>query len=210
MTFFSVEHTFIICCGNKCSFIDYKIKVSSLGIFLFECVCLSIGWLFGCCERWLLFGLSDGDSLLRFDTLSYARIFLFVFFFLSCVFSLMYFFQLLSGDDSKSAPQSIRTKLTGCDSSPNAVLTFTLSRTSLDVRCILCVSLCMCVYACTRFATLTDCSFKTIAAMYPIVPKTSAGRSEMALSLPLIQLVNLILSFKQNMKKKTTPYISYA
>lgn len=38
MTFFSVEHTFIICCGNKCSFIDYKIKVSSLGIFLCESV----------------------------------------------------------------------------------------------------------------------------------------------------------------------------
>lgn len=92
MTFFSVEHTFIICCGNKCSFIDYKIKVSSLGIFLCECVCLSIGWLFGCCERWLLFGQSDdGDSLFRFDTLSHARIFLFVFFFfrvffLSCIF----------------------------------------------------------------------------------------------------------------------------
>lgn len=30
------RHTFIICCGNKCSFIDYKIKVSVVR----QCVCV--------------------------------------------------------------------------------------------------------------------------------------------------------------------------
>lgn len=38
------RHTFIICCGNKCSFIDYKIKVSVVR----QCVCVFERFFFLC------------------------------------------------------------------------------------------------------------------------------------------------------------------
>lgn len=69
------RHTFIICCGNKCSFIDYKIKVSVVRQcvcvfvrFFFSLWCLSIEWLFDRSKR-------CGESWLRFEFIYHMYIF---------------------------------------------------------------------------------------------------------------------------------------
>lgn len=86
MTFFSAEHTFIICCGNKCSFIDYKIKVSSLGIFSLR-VSVSV---FVCLYRaiirplWTMVNHSSG--LILYHTRTFFR--LMILFFLHSFFLL--------------------------------------------------------------------------------------------------------------------------